>query len=388
MLRNSPLITASSLERALECPASVVLPKVQEANEFARRGNDKHGFVRAIIKGVPVEKAILDVAEENVETCQNIDFQKIIGDLAEVQSEMSWAYDVETGKARFLGENIGRNYPQLGENEIAGTEDVYGIRLDGNQVTRDVKTGFMPVTLAKDNPQVKFFALVHNRRHPDHDTVEGGIAKIGLDGKVKLDSHDFTQFELDSYADDLEDLVVRIKETRAQYEATGRVEVSKGEWCSNCNAKVSCPAYTALAKAMGSQLPSTTADQARALVSAMAPEEMGIAFAKAKAYHLVAESVIDAVKEMAKINDIPLENGKVLRPTSYPKEQFSGPKALKLLEQLGASPEQITSCYSTIEVVQVRERNTEASKSKSKTKRKLKVLPESQGQKEEDKETF
>lgn len=347
-------VTASGLERALACPASVVLPQVNTTTRYSTSGNVKHAFVRRVLRGLTVQQALVGVPEEQRATCEAIYFRRVAGDLTEIQSEQAWALDVETNEVRFLGENIGRAYPELGPNEVCGTEDLAGLRIDSAYVTADIKSGYKPVTACEDNAQVKFFARVHMLRHPELDVVEGRILTIRADGTVGIDAHDFTRFDLDCFGDELSEMRDRIAAARAEYESTGRAKVSRGSWCDYCPAKSACPAFVGLARAMASEGTSSL-ELVLSKIAALTPTEQGEVWERARGFADVAEQIIDALKSIAKQDPIPLADGKQLRETTYEKESFHAESAIALLRQLGATQEQIAALYRRTVVSQVRE---------------------------------
>ena len=339
--------TASSLERALACPASLVLPQVHTTSEYAKRGTEIARFIRLVIGGASVEAAAETVGDlEWRATCLALDWKKLAGDLSEVQGEMAYALDVETDDARRLGSNLGRHYPPTSATEFCGTSDIEGERIDGIPVVVDVKSG-QPVTLAAHNPQIRFFALVKHLLTGAPE-VEGRIAYVGEDGSVWSDCHTFSAFDLESFGDELRALPARIAAAR-DAAATSVPTVSTGDHCRYCPAKPACPAYVALARTMVTDI-----DAARVHLPVMTPEEQGRAWAKAKAVESMLETVLDALKAMAKQAPFPLENGQTVKMVTQKRRAFVQANALRLLEAKGATPEEIAEVYTetVIEKVQ------------------------------------
>ncbi len=204
--------TASALEREIRCPASAVIsPTVQESGEYAERGHEIHVFCRSVIAGTPRQLAIAAIANPQWrETCEQIDFGILCAGLTNVRTEVSYRIDTATDEARFLGINLNRRYPPRAANDVDGTNDFEGQKpFTGMWSVTDLKTGFMPVTLCKDNPQMKFHAKALMLLH-DVDQVEARIAYIAVDGQIAFDVHVFTRLELDLFGDELIERRARI----------------------------------------------------------------------------------------------------------------------------------------------------------------------------------
>ncbi len=356
--------TASSLERVLECPGSAALPSVYESSPYADRGTCIARFIRNIIAGMSMAGALALVREEWRATCEHLDFTKLCGDLHDVRGEVAYALDTATDATRVLGINLGRNYPALLPTEIGGTDDIEGVRIDGVPVVADVKTG-QPVTPCADNPQVKFFARILQLRTGAPE-VEGRILYVREDGFVTQDCHLFTAYELDSYGDDLAELVERVASARAQYAKTGSVNVSTGDHCRYCASKPACPRYVGLARTMVADVESIASQ-----LAIMTPEQQGIAWDKARAIEGLLDHVVTGLKELARANPIPLANGKILKETKSHTTGFDRDGALVMLRRKGATDAEIAALYSTTSTFPVRAVN-DTSKPKVTAKRKKK----------------
>lgn len=363
------LPSASAIGRALECPASVILPATQVHREDAVRGSSIHRFARLVARGVPIEEAIKHVAPKWQATCWQLDWQTLLGGITEIRSENAFAIDVETQQVRFLGEDIGRDYSSVTATEYPGSEDIGGIDYDGMPVTTDVKTGFLPVTECWENKQIAYFALrIHLETGADR--VRGRLAYVREDGSVRLDIHVFTRIELEDFLDELTDLVPRIEEARAQLAAGITPATSSGPWCRYCPAVSVCPSKTALARALGGDT-----DVVLRELRAMAPEQQGAAYVKAKEIKRLIEMILDGFDDIARRAAFVSRPGKVVKEIAYDKQQFSNAQAIELLHTLGATRAQIDSCYSTRPVRQIREVNDERT-IKPKRARKPKKLVE------------
>jgi len=339
--------TASSLERALECPASVVLPGVVESSDYAERGHVIHTFVRNVIAGADHAAELAKVVDPaHRATCAAIRFKDLVGDLTNVRAEVSYALDVEDETARVLGLNLGRKYPSLTRTQFAGTNDWEGLRLDGMPVADDLKTGWERVTPCKYNVQAKFHSraiqLVTGAAE-----VEGRISYLDSDGSVDVDSHVFTAFELDSFGDELVELPIRIDHARRVYAMTGQVTVKSGDWCKYCPAMPACPKYTALARTMATDI-----DAIKGRLLIMTPDEQGIAWQRRTEIKNMLEVVDDGLKAIAREHPIPLPDGrKEVRSTDSHSRSFDAGRARALLAEKGATEAEILKTMNELDAL-------------------------------------
>jgi hypothetical protein len=318
--------TASALEREIQCPASAVIsPTVQESGEYAERGHEIHTFCRHVIAGTPRELALAALTNAQWrETCEQIDFGVLCGGVLNVRAEVAYRLNTETDAVTFLGINLNRRYPVRAANDVDGTNDFEGTRpFSGLWVVTDIKTGFMPVTPCRDNPQMKFHAKVLMLLH-DVDRVEARIAYIAADGQIAFDVHVFTRLELDLFGDELVARRARIDRANEALRTTGTVNVSAGSWCQYCPAKVACPKFTSLARAM---LPALKDIHAR--WGTMSADEKATAFLMAYEARDLAERIVDSMKGLARDTPIDLGGGKELRDTGSGVRVVNAPKAAR-----------------------------------------------------------
>jgi hypothetical protein len=363
-------ITASAIDRSIACSGWTAFPRVYRSSDHSDRGNAIHGYVRAVLSGTPQEAAILAVPEEHREICRQIDWGRLCGDLDQVQTEAAYALNVVTRTARFLGLNIGRHYASaaartgepLTENDVCGSLDVKGFRkTDGRPTIRDLKSGFVDVTTASKNGQVMFFAAVE-RLMTGAPEVDSEIAKLKPNGDIWFDRATFTPWEVDDYLDELEDTVEQHKMAKRVYLAGGVPDVTPNDGCHFCPAFEFCPAQTSLARAMLSEVDAMDRVGVDALTVEEAGEVMDRAYLRIRP---VLNRILDAGKERAKREAIPLSGGKEYRPIEYQREDLSGDAVLMLARQLGATDEQVRECFRSSTVTQVRVLNANgASKSK------------------------
>ncbi len=318
--------TASALEREIECAASAVLsPTVQESGEYADRGSEIHVFCRSVIAGTPRQLALAAITNPQWrETCEQIDFGILCAGILNVRAEVAYRLNTETDEVTFLGINLNRRYPARAANDVDGTNDFEGVKaITGIWSVTDIKTGFMPVTLCRDNPQMKFHAKALMLLH-DVDKVEARIAYIAVDGQISFDVHVFTRLELDLFGDELVARRARIERANEALRTTGTLNVSAGSWCQYCAAKVACPKYTSLARAM---LPELRDVHARWGV--MSAEEKATAFLMAYEARDLADRIVESMKGLARHVPIGLPDGKELRETGSGVRVVNAPKAAR-----------------------------------------------------------
>lgn len=342
-------LSASNVERALACAASVYLPQADRDTKYAERGDTIDHFVRDVLGGTPIAQAIALVKDAAVrDTCSRIDFDKLVGDLRNVRTQVAYVIDLRTRTAREIGRNIGRKYGELSEFEIPGTLDIEGETESGTPVIDDVKAGYVPVTPVEENGQLRTYAAA-KALVTGASEVEARVGYIRVNGRVHLDTHTFTTFDTDSFLDEVEEGIARIDRERRVYLAGGSVDVHPGAWCRYCPAMHVCPAQTQLARAM---IP--TLEQIRARIAELSLVECGAAWRTAEQAKNILDMVWEALELRAKSEHLPYEPGKVVRASRFERDSFSTADALTLLRQLGATEDQISALYKTIIVESVR----------------------------------
>jgi hypothetical protein len=298
---------------------------------------------------MPVAQALHYVPLRLRDQCKAIHLPDLVGDLVgtTVRAEVSYGVNVDTGEVRELGVGLARAYPKLGARWIVGTLDIEGQRLDDAWVVKDTKSGHLDVTAADEgNPQILFFALALAELHPGAE-VEGIILRLGEDGAARTESREtYDRFELDGYLLELRKLLVRIALMRRRK----HLEVNEGPWCRWCPAFSHCPAKQALARRLVPEL-----DAIKTGVTDMTVQDCGRAWIVLQRIRPIYEAVTRALKERAKIEPIPLEYGKFLRPIRYEASSFDTAAAVLLLRQLGATETDIDGLRRPRTVEQIRE---------------------------------
>lgn len=344
--------SASASDRTCACPASLALPRVCRTSEYAEAGHGKHRFVKDVLMGIPVDRALERVEPEHRETCQKLEWQRLGADLSEIRPEVSYALDPVARTARFLGIDIDRDYGRfdLGPDEIPGSLDIEGVRLDGMPVVLDLKSGYLSVADAEENGQGLFFGAVKHILLGAPE-VEFRVARIAPSGTVRIESSaTYTALDIDLYLDRYAEALERSREARRVYLAGGVPDVYDGPWCRFCEAAEACPSKVAFARAMV-----TTASDLVARVTSMPLAEVGEAFLKWDQVRGMVKVIGEALKARARLEHIPTTEGRVARLVEYAVPSFNQTKALDLLRELGATDEQIGALYGTNRVEKLME---------------------------------
>lgn len=319
------LISASSLQRIAECPASAVLPGVNlPSSTFATDGTAIHAYVRNKLHGV----ACL-VAPEIADKCAAIDMTPIlelIGD-SEFHTELAICYNVFSEEARFIGSDIGRSYPTPERGEVFGTGDLYVNKISSG-VVLDFKTGFYRVTDVARNWQMRLGALSFAQA-AGLRTIEMVIAYLSEDGTSwTFDRCTATGMDLDHWAEELRHIYERVEAASAAYDS-GReaLDVSPSEDnCRYCPCVVSCPVKTQLVKTMVTELKPLE-------LAELSPTQLGECWSQIQAWKKVLENMEEGLCDIAAQSPIPLPSGKVLKVVQTPRESVKGDIAYRVLSE-------------------------------------------------------
>jgi len=354
-MSNAP-VTASGLERALHCPASCVLARVDATGDDAEDGHERHAHSRRLIGGMSAAASLALVPVSLQKQCEAVRTEDLVGDLStEVRSEVSYGYNVDTLEARELGVGLGRKYPDLGPRWLVGTLDIEGVTLDGTRIVKDLKSGYLDVTPAAGNLQLKFFALSFASLHPE--PIEGAILRMRGDGTTEAESRAaYGAYDLDEAGDTMLEIVDGIARVKAAYGTGAPLDVHEGEWCRYCPGFNACPAKVSLAR--------TLLEDGLALEKEVAGAELSVADAarawvRVRKAKPVYERIEKVLKERACREPLPLGEGKELHEIAFSRTDFSDAAAVVLLRAKGASEAELSALRVEKMVRQVREGNPE-----------------------------
>jgi hypothetical protein len=316
------LPTASSLHRALACPASAVLPRAPSTtSEAAERGTYLHGHLAAWA-ALGKRPATPPPPPEYAETVEGLDFPAIVRGRAydSVDIEAAFAFDVESGRARFLGSDIGRDYGPLSPTEIAGTADLVVREADGTLAILDYKSG-QSVGAAATNPQMHFLALAV-ARFCGVEFVAVELVYLGEDGSHRVDRACLDSLDLDSFAATLRQAVTLWRSPEAATQAR------PGDHCRYCPCFDSCPAQHQLVRTFASTL-----EIDPVAIASLSPEAAGRVYEEAQRYQELLKQLFKHLGERAHRQPLILPSGARLGYREQERRELSPEVAAQVVRE-------------------------------------------------------
>lgn len=229
------MITASSLDLALTCPTSQVLPQIRDTNAGADKGKATHTFLERV-QNVGVEKALEASPEDLRPWFRGLDMKTILQAVHNARPEIALGWDPETDSGRELRTRFPRDYSDAGPGWLCGTADYLEVTDDCVIVT-DTKTGKTFVKPPAENPQFRFLALAAARAFNRPRAIVR-LHKIQDDGSVYAPEAELDEIDLDTIAAELRDLCERIEKAGEAPETHAVV----GPHCTWCRARAHCSA--------------------------------------------------------------------------------------------------------------------------------------------------
>lgn len=318
------LPSASKLQLALTCAASQVMPVVDSEWASGEAGREKHQQLADYLTAPPSDAPLtpwLDSVAEHAAELRHPD----------TVSELALAYDVATGRARVLGRNLGRHYPETAPTEFYGAFDY--VRLDpGEVLVVDLKTGMAEVPHPARNAQLRFGALAAARYH-GVDSARGGILHAPEGRTPWWSWAEFDAFELEVIAAEMKSLADRIGYARNDYRRGKTPRLRVGEHCGYCPARYGCPARVAMAQRLAGEPEKVVLD----LKAMLTPESAALVLDRWQAATKALQEVGSALYAYATENPIPLGDGRVWGPRTSEREVIDAEKAWPVLvEKYGA----------------------------------------------------
>lgn len=339
-------ITGSKLPLVMACPAAAALPQIDTpAGPPAVAGTIRHRFLELVGQGVDPVEAAAEAPAEFRQFLLAIDPDKIRRGIV---TEAAFAIDWRNRTARYLGANLGRNYPELGPTEIALTIDVMGVDLAARRaLAEDWKTGRSRFGPPEEYPQTAAAAVAIAWCWPAVVDVDVGLLYVeNASGEVYPSRGSLDVFALEAFADALEAAMDAVGEARALVAAGGTPTVRPGDHCAYCPAFKACPAKTALIR----QLPDVEPWQRdpgqrqrwlveRFGVGFMTPERLGETWAQLELLDEVLSALRGEIRGYVMSGtEIPLPNGWKISAVETTREELDGKVARDVLAQL-VSPE-------------------------------------------------
>lgn len=323
------LLTASKLEQAAACAASAALPQAPLGkSEYSDAGDARHLYLSKVGE-LGQEAALALVPAEHRTACAGLDLDRLpIG--PGLETEVAFALDLATGRARRLGAHIDRAY-DVGADEIPGTADVVSsaelARREGKVRVYDYKGLHASVPRAARNWQLRLLAAAAARVY-GVDRAEVGIYRVGEDRQVEPDLAELDSLDLDLALVELRAVVAGVRAARAVVEAGRTPDVQRGDHCRGCPAFASCPANGKLITLMATQ-PVTLAEQ---LKDRLTPATARTAYEQFKRMEAVVHAVREALFGYASEHPIELGDGQVFGPHQVERTEVDGRAAHQALE--------------------------------------------------------
>lgn len=310
----SRLPSPSKHDVALLCPGSFALPHSEYVGKWSTRGRVIHAFL-ADVPLLGRAAALAKVPKEFKVDCEVIDLSVLPACQPEAYaSEVTLAYNVDTGEAREVGRNLTREqaYATARPGEMLGTMDVVGLT-DDAVIVPDYKTGHHRYGPAKEIRQLRAYALLATRAYGKRRAVSG-IISIREDGTSYYDKCELDEFDLACVEVEIHELVTLVRAEQARVAAGGTPKTVEGDHCARCPAISFCPSKMRLVRQFAAA-PQELED----LVVGATEEQLGEAWQRADALEKVVERVKEAIRHRAEQRPIPLPSGKVIGPVPTEK---------------------------------------------------------------------
>jgi hypothetical protein len=219
------------------------VPWTDDVSPAGDLGTATHSIIESRVSGRPLGALPDGVDRLRAQRLGDVYLEWFAGHRGDRQwlSEVSFAYDLQTGKSRVLGVGLNRQYGKIGPNEIAMTADL--ATEDGEVEIRDVKTG-RPENedAAEVNTQLATIGLAW-RGVTGAEQIRVALDFVHPFG-VSPDEHVFDAFDLDAWAESLRAYAAKVPTSKPE----------PGSHCKFCPAVSACPATTgALARVSPSE---------------------------------------------------------------------------------------------------------------------------------------
>jgi len=319
--------SVTSLERAYECPASHVLPRVIEPAEIAAElGTNVHAFiVRSREAGRDAALAEIPVTAPHRMFCEQLPLDALPegGEL-----EVAFAYDPQTARARVLGRNIDREYERHGllPHEVPGTADIVGVVGD-TVVVLDWKTGRFDLGPAIRSWQLRALALFAARVYRK-TRARVGYWYLREDGTIHEEAAELDIVDLEVMAGTILATVNGIQRLAA---SEGVPDTKIGGWCRFCPSIRYCPGHTQLLRA------ALVLDPELALT----PDHFGAAWQLIERVSPILESIKKSLQDIARESPFPTPDGRTVKPVLVEKESLDPAATAAVLAEYGLEVMQV-----------------------------------------------
>ena len=320
--------SASGIWRALECPASAVLPQVQRpAGEAAAFGTAIHRYLELAPK-VGAEKALESVPEQWRGFCENVPLDKLPVKPGQAFQEVGFAIDLATGAAKEIGRGLSHDNCPHGTfvREVVGIADVVATVGPRAGLVGDYKSGAEShVPEPGVNPQMLTLGYAAAKVYGwDEVTLtiwfirEGAVfEKRATVSVLDLDAHLATLRQLERDIQTMDPTNPAMKE---------------GPHCLWCSSFSVCPAKTRLASAI------VLGEDPNGLTLQLDAQTLPAIWERVGQAQRILDAIKAACQGFAQANPVELPNGQVFGPheTSVERVQDGTLAWAYLLEKYGS----------------------------------------------------
>jgi hypothetical protein len=345
--------TGSKLHRVWKCPASAILP--HDVNDFEEErtapprehGKVVHRFLEQVRK-VGFEVALAEVPEDAQPLCKALDIDQLPTHCA---TEVAYAYNWRTRKARELGRNLGhRNYHLLPnpptDDEIPCTLDVVGVAemVEAGATRRparrayvgDYKRGHTTYPRPADYAQTLLGGLCA-RSALEADDVVLELIYIHDDGGHHQVRDLVDEWTLDVFADQLEELYTRLEALEADYRGGRGVPTRVGVHCTHCPAIKQCSGQVGMIRAVPAELVKLGVKKApdgslQLEAGAVTVRNAAAVYEAAEAIEAIAKRLKGEACQLAWHQPIQLSDGRVIEPVESSRRTINAKVAVAVLE--------------------------------------------------------
>lgn len=307
------LPTASKLQLAVTCSASVVLPQDGFAHPAADEGTAFHALLDAALgerKRTGLSGSLAPATNDAQRAWLDGVLECVGSMLDEAASEVAYGYDAATGVAYLYGSHLGRNYPaRPTPTTISGAVDYVAQTGVGSWLAVDLKTGLADEVPVERNWQLRFAALAVAAWH-GAEVVQTAILHAPRDGSRPWWERGplLEPLDLLPLRDDLAAAVGHMYKAERDV-AEGRTpRLTQGPHCARCPAQRSCPAQTHLVRAWAGR----PEEAKRDLHALLDVETAGLAWARIQAAKAVIAEAERQVYAFASTQPVPLPGGLVM----------------------------------------------------------------------------
>lgn len=349
--------TGSKIHRIWKCPASIVLPQIDDDYDkpAAGRGTDIHAFLENV-KLYGREEALARAPEDLRVYLELLNLDELPTHLS---AEVAFAYDWRMRTARELGRGIGRDYHghlhRTGQAPLRATEIPITIDLAGGATLAtghrrayvgDWKSGRTKYPTPDKFGQTLLAGLCMLYVFKADDVVLE-LIYLRHDGDHYTPRRTVDSWDLETFGDELKRASDLVEKAESDYLNGRGVSVTEGPHCDHCPAYKQCPAKVGLVRALpqelallGATAPVLRGEEAPA-IGTVAAGGAAINRTNAAALWMVTDRMLEIlgrVREeicgLGAYGDIELPDGRVIGRLTTRREGYDGKIAAQVIEQL------------------------------------------------------